>query len=60
MMQPLKQYLKFIMKNVNQKYTPCGRIPCHCIQMLDLDVKRNRKNYLKCYQSWKDFNNKNL
>ena len=57
-MEPLKQYLKFIMKNVNQKYTPCGRIPCHCIQVLNLDIKRNRKNYLKCYQTWKDFNNK--
>ena len=56
-MQPFKQYLRCIIKKLNNKYTPCGRIPCHCIQILDLNIKINKKNYLKCYQTWKDFNN---
>jgi len=61
MMQPLKRFIQNALyytgttHRVN-KLTPCGRLPCYCI--LREDLKKYDGKYLKCYDTWMEFNKK--
>jgi hypothetical protein len=61
MMTPLKRFIQNALYYTNYVHkvndvTPCGRLPCYCI--LQDNLTKDDKFYLRCYKSWVVFTSK--